>query len=151
MSIGSRATRLLAVLAVVLGVLAMHGLVGGHHGSVSIVAGPTASDVNAHSAEHAVDRLIVVQDGLLSAAAAATAPVHDLTDSCDGGCSEHASGLLLLCVAVLLAVGVARARRLADRTWRSTPSTGPPTNGRPRSTAPNRRWDLVADLCISRT
>ncbi len=148
--IGGRANRVLAMLAIVMGVLAMHGLVGGHHGTVPIVAAATASDATGPPADHTAGRLHTIQHGMLGAAATATTPVHDLPGGCDGECSEHPSGLLLLCVAVLLAAGVALAPGLASRTWRTAPAIGPPGR-RLLTTAPARRFDLVADLCISRT
>lgn len=148
--IGGRGQRLLAVLAIVLGVLAMHGLVGGHHGTGSTVAAATPHEATDHPTDHTAGRVHTVQHGLLGTAAAAIAPVHDLAGGCDGECSEHTSLLPLLCVAVLLAAGLAVAPGLASRTWRTTPATGPPGR-RLLMTTPVRRLDLVADLCISRT
>lgn len=139
-----RTVRALAVLAVVLGVLAMHGLAGGHH--VAAPAGPAATaiaaadqDAQPHTAAH----------DLLTAAA--SAPVHELVGGCQADCSEHASGLLVLCLAVLLAVvGTASLRRHSGAR-RVALGDDPPPHVRARASVPRRRLDLVADLCISRT
>lgn len=149
-----RAQRVLAVLAVTLGVLAMHGLAGGHHGAVPTLPSVTAAAAvleqhaagAAHAAGHAGHRALDA-----GASVAAAAPLPGLADRCDGDCSEHPSGLLLLCAAVLLAAAGLLALRLARRTWRTLPTTGPPQLWGPRATAPLRRLDPVADLCISRT
>ena len=149
--VSGRARRVLAVLAIALGVLAMHGLAGGHHGAVpalpSLTAAVTADGQHATDAAHPADH--AAHDVL--AVAAVVSPLHGLGDGCDGDCSEHPSGLLLLCMAVLLAAAGAVALGLGRRTWRTVPSTGPPLAGRLRRTAPPRRLDLVAELCVSRT
>lgn len=150
-SIGGRARRVLAVLAVALGVLGMHGLAGGHHGAVpalSLAAAATAAEQHsvgaAHAGEHAAD-------DMLAAGAASSAALHGLADGCGADCSGRPSGLLLLCAAVLVAASGWLVLGLAGRTWRTVVAAGPPPVRRPRTTAPPRRLDLVADLCISRT
>lgn len=148
--IGGRARRVLAVLAIVLGVLAMHGLASGHHGAVpalpALTSATAAADQHpAATAEHAAQQTE-------AAGATAVSPLHDvLAGGCHGDCGEHPSGLVLLCAAVLLAAAAAIVVGLGRRTWRAVPATGPPPAKRPRSTAPPRRLDLVADLCVSRT
>lgn len=146
-SIGGRVARVLAVLAIALGVLAMHALSGGHHGGVPVIPATTGSvaahDVAGplHGAEH----------HLLAAAAATAAPLQDVAGGCDGECSERSSGLLLLCMAVMLAAASALALRLESRTRRTAARSASAPGGRARTTAPGRPLDLVADLCISRT
>lgn len=148
--IGGRARRVIAVLAIAVGVLAMHGLASGHHGAVPALTATTAAVEQhaagaAHAAEHAGHQA-------LAAGATAAAPLHDvLAGGCDGDCGEHPSGLALLCAAVLLAAAGAMVLGLAKRTWRTVPSTGPPERARTSTSAPLRRLDPVADLCISRT
>lgn len=151
--IGGRARRVLAVLAIVLGTLAMHGLASGHHGAVpalpALTTATTAAEQHAVGAAHAAER---AGHQALAAGAVAAWPLRDvLTGGCDGDCGEHPSRLVLLCAAVLLAAGGAFVVGLGQRTWRTVPATGPPLVGRSRATAPLRRLDLVADLCVSRT
>ena len=142
--LSGRAVRALAVLAVVLGVLAMHGLTGGHHGAASVGPAATAGADADHGAQpHAAEHDLL--------AAAATAPVHELVGGCHADCSERASGLLLLCIAVLLAVVSAVSLRRVSGARRIGLDAGPSQHVRTRATVPRRRLDLVADLCISRT
>lgn len=146
--IGGRTRRVFAVLAVAVGVLAMHGLAGGHHGAVPVLTplSPVGSAAHEHSAPAGG-----AGHELLAGPLTATAPLHGLVGACAGDCDDHPSGLLLLCVAVLLAAGLALILGLARRTWRTVPATGPPPAPQPRTKASLRRLDLVADLCVSRT
>lgn len=150
--IGGRARRVLVVLTLALGVLAMHGLAGGHHAGVPALPSLTAAaaTVAQHPAEAAHIAGRAAHD-VLSAGVASPTALHDLAGGCGADCSEHPSGLLLLCAAVLLAASGALVLGLARRTWRTVPETSPPQGTSPRRTAPPRRVDLVADLCISRT
>lgn len=130
-----RSARLLPLLAVIVGVIAMHGLATAHHGAAPLT--------------RAVMAVGDVVDGhaLPAARALATAPdTHDCGLLCQGG--EHS--LALLCAAMLLtaATGVLVLRRRSGVLPRTT---GPPRSTRLRSVASLRSIDLVAELCISRT
>lgn len=139
---GRRAlTRALAVLAVLLGLLAMHGLASTHHAvaatgqhSAAAVASP-ADEAVAHHAPAAA----VVHDGAALAAPAGA--------DCGGDCPD----LGVLCVAVLL-TGAALAL-LARR--RSSPLLLAPARPLAPTRAPPGRLargpDPVKELCISRT
>jgi hypothetical protein len=131
-----RLARVLAVLAVIAGILAMHGLATGHQGA---------------SATPLVPALVAAVDQ----AAGHAAPAHTHSEAtqhgechllCQGG--EHA--LALLCVAVLLAAA-GGALVLRQRTGLLPLRTGPPARLLPRTAAPPRSFDPVAELCISRT
>lgn len=138
---GARLGRALAVLAVIAGVLAMHGLASAHHAAAAaplvpaLLAAATADDHAHHAASPQP-----------SAAPAIAANAHD----CDPLCSSGEHGLALLCVAVLIAV-TAGVLVLRQRTGALPRSTAPPSAVRVPSTAPPRSLDLVAELCVSRT
>lgn len=149
--IGGRTARVIAVLALALGVLAMHVLAGGHHGAAADLPTSMTDAGTAHAAETGRALEHGGHELLAAAATAAAAPLNVARDVCDGDCSEHPAALLLLCVAILIAAGRALALTLQSRAWGHAPKTGPPTRVRPGTTAPPRRVDLVADLCISRT
>lgn len=130
--------RALVVLAVLAGVIAMHGLATGHH--------PAAAPV--------LPGLLAAADTDLSAHAHASAPSaptvtvddHDCDLLCQG--NEHA--LALLCVAVLVTAAAA-ALALRQRSRALPRSAGRPDARLPRTAAPPRSFDPVAELCISRT
>ena len=141
---GARAVpRGLAVLAVLLGLLAMHGLASTHHAAAAApgqhsaaqqLAVPTAPDHHQHEAVPAV----------VPGAVAVAAP--------DGpGCDDDCPDLAVLCVAVL--VGAALLATLLAR--RRAPLLGtPPRHDRADRTPPARVArppDPVRDLCVSRT
>jgi hypothetical protein len=135
-AVSVRSARGLAALAVIAGVLAMHGLATAHHGTSAAPLTPAVMAV-AHAAEghpHA------------SAGAVTASASHD----CDLLCQSGEHGLALLCAAVLL-TAAASVLVLRQRTGLLPRTTGPPTAARPRATAPPRSFDLVAELCISRT
>lgn len=147
--LGSRAARVLAVLAILLGVLAMHGLAGGHHGTVPVAGGAAAATTGHPSAHSVAGALDIAHEGL-AAAAAAVPLVNDVAAGCEGACSEGASGLMLLCVAVLSAVAAAVLRARATMARRVPDGAGLP-GPRPLTAVLPRPRDPVADLCISRT
>jgi hypothetical protein len=131
--------RAVAVLAVLAGVMAMHGLTTAHHGATAAPVVPAvlaAADVDAHA--HAPVHAPVTP--------AAVVDTHDCGLLCQSG--EH--GLAMLCVAVLLAAA-AGALRVRQRTGLLPRQTGPPRCLLPRTTAPPRSFDPVAELCTSRT
>ena len=150
---GGAAARLLALLAVVLGLLAMHGLASTHHAAASPVhlhpatAGvPLQPQERAGSHQHEA-----VVSGARTAALSARAlalPVPACGDECP-------SDVAVLCAAVV-AVAAATAWRLAAAAARQ----GVPAScvhGAPQPRGPDAarrlvpRPDLVAELCVSRT
>lgn len=155
---GAPAGRLLGLLAVLLGLLAMHGLASGHH-AAAVSAGHAAAPalVSVQAAEHvggshdpAKDRrhehavatapAVTVQDGT------GTALAGKAGRACDEDCSD---GLAVLCVAVAaaaLAATGARARVLLASA-RPRPRVRAPTACLRVLPAP----DPVAELCVSRT
>jgi hypothetical protein len=133
-AVSVRSARVLAALAVIAGVLAMHGLATSHH---STAAAPLTPAVMA--AAQAVD-------GHPHASKGATTASHD----CDLLCQSGEHGLALLCAAVLL-TAAGSVLVLRQRTGLLPRTSGPPPATRPVATAPPRSFDLVAELCISRT
>jgi hypothetical protein len=130
-----RSARVLAALAVIAGVLAVHGLATAHHGTSAATLTP---------AFMAVAQAV---DGHPHTSLAAATASHD----CDLLCQSGEHSLALLCAAVLL-TAAASVLVLRKRTGLLLPRrTGPPTATRPVATAPPRSFDLVAELCISRT
>jgi hypothetical protein len=135
-----RLGRAFAVLAVIAGVLAMHGLASDHHGAAAspVLSAVLSADVDAaHTPGHAhagADARQVAADG----------------HQCDLLCQSGEHGLAMLCVAVLLAVAAA-VLVLRQRTGGVLRTTGPPSPSSPRTLAPPRSFDLVAELCVSRT
>jgi len=140
---GAHAVRVLTLFAVLLGLLAMHGLASSHHAPAA--AGHSASTQSHDPAAdgHATD--------VGSAAQPPTEPLAPPAGpSCDDECP---SVLLILCVAVLamaaaLAVGVAllRLRRRAVAAARA-PTFCVPAHARAAVPPP----DPVRELCVSRT
>jgi hypothetical protein len=132
-----RLSRVLAVLAVLAGVIAMHGLETAHHG---VTATPL------------VPAVLAAMDADGHAHAAATAQTLSVDDhACDALCQGSEQALALLCVAVLLAAAAGVLGVLRRRTGLLPRKTGPPTSLFSRTAAPPRSFDLVAQLCISRT
>jgi hypothetical protein len=142
------ATRALAVLAVLLGLLAMHGLASTHH-----AAGATSAAQH-HPAQAAADAAAVPAHQVAGAEAGPAAPTHGAASlagpggpTCDGGCPD----LAVLCVAVL--AGAALALLLARR--RSVPLLTAPALRTARALTPAvwhpRGPDPVRELGVSRT
>lgn len=135
-----RAVRALSVLAVLVGLLAMHGIASNeHHSAVaaSTLAGalPSTGGADAgHAHAAAAEPAAAVQAG-----------------ACDPACSDGDSGLLLLCVAVLLASGAVLLLRLRPRAGPRPRRAGPPLRISARAPAPPRSFDVVAEFCVSRT
>lgn len=132
--------RALSVLAVLVGLLAMHGIASnGHHGAAvsSIMPGALASSGGADA-------------GHTDAGAAGPAAAAE-TGACDAACPDGDFGLLLLCVAVLLAGGAVLLLGLRRRAGRCPRRTGPPLRITARAPALPRSFDVVAELCVSRT
>ncbi len=140
----ARAARVIAVLAVLFGLLAMHGIASAHHaqatgpeqGAVAQQHGPEAP-----SHHEAAKPLIAAQE------AGEVAPA-DLP--CDGECP---SGLATLCLAIVatavaLALGVSLGRA-TGRVVVARPAAvvRAPGSARPAPPPP----DPVRELCVSRT
>ena len=146
-----RGSRLLAVLAVVLGLLAMHGLVSGHH----VVADrPGAGPGHGRSVSPAhlapVVGAAAHPDHAAERAAAPAPPAAASAHPACPDCSDQA--LALLCLAVLT-LGVAGLLRLhAGQPHRPVRAAllRVPARAAPRRPV-LRPPDLVADLCVSRT
>lgn len=144
--------RLLAVLAVLLGLLAMHAVASGHHaaasppapGAVPVTASlPTQIDHPGHAGTH---------DQVMSAAQPAAQPAA--AAPAGPSCHDDCWSVTALCVAVLVGVALMlllRARGRASRLLRIP--------ARPRAPAPApapkvrhaRGLDPVRELCVSRT
>ena len=156
--------RLLALLAVLVGLLAMHGLASTHHSAATAAerpAGPAerhfaAAVVNRHSAA-TVQAHDVPHAPAHHGAAAAGSPAQQPTGpraapsgpACDTDC---VTGLVALCVAVLAVAVIATAVLLSHRArpWGSRPALGTaraPTAARLDPPPP----DPVRELCVSRT
>lgn len=139
---GPRAvTRALAVLAVLLGLLAMHGLASTHHAAASAAphAPATSPEDDATAHHHAAVEPEAAQDAVA------------LLDSPGAACDETCPDLATLCLAVL--AGAALAMLLARR--RSSPELAAPARPRGPVRAPPGRHargpDPVRELCVSRT
>lgn len=158
------AARLLGLLAVVLGLLAMHGLASAHHAA----AAPPVHAPPVHAPSAATDHSLLPQDrdGThrhdhgAPGSPAATGLAAGLLDVVGAGpavpgCGDECpSGLAVLCAAVI-AAAAATAWLVAVTARR--PVVAAPAHGgpRPRAPAAARRLlaapDLVAELCVSRT
>lgn len=154
------AARVLALLAVVLGLLGMHGLASTHHAAAA-APGHAASAVAADQSvsledrpapqqhDHAASRAEAVSS--IAGALLAEAVLRPAVPACEQDCP---SSLTLLCAAVI-AAAAATAWRLGPTARRRAPMT--PAGGGPQARAPaGARWllpglDPVAELCVSRT
>lgn len=134
--------RLFALLALLLGLLAMHGLGSTHHASAATAgAAHSAAPAGVHGhGQHAAAHTASVP----STVAGLWGPL--CSDDCPGS-------LALLCVAVLAsavaAAALCRHRGRDDdlaRPWRQQQKPGPGAADRPPDTL-----DPVAELCVSRT
>lgn len=156
-----RAARLLAVLALLLGLLAMHGLVTGHHSSgaaaspVSVVATTVqqhpAAVLGLAGAEQVGTQPHTPAHTAGLAAALAGAPSDGALRSPCTDCPGD--GVVALCLSVLSA-GLALLARLLARRARAAGLPAP--QGRLPLLRPGRLPfprppDLVAGLCVSRT
>lgn len=150
-----RLYRALAVVAVLAGLLAMHGLATGHHASAhaptppaahAAVAAMAATDHVAAASHHAADWAERAKAAALPGQLPTLSPADDCNPSC-----PVVPAATTLCLAVLtgLALGLhlARSHRLVQQGRRRRP---PPAARTGRVVVP-RRPDLVAELCVSRT
>ncbi len=144
----SRPARLLAVLALIVGLLAMHGVASAHHAAAT-PAPPHVSAADARATHpHVVDSAAGVVAATQQAARARAGPADP---ACQGECPTAAAGL---CVIVLTgaALGLLLRRR---RRRRTAPLRFAPAPLPSRSAAPPVRHargpDPVRELCVSRT
>ncbi len=153
----TRVRHALCVLAVVVGLLAMHGLANVHHAAPPVLGESAAAAggaaVQTHSPAHGATSPAGGQGSAYAAAALAGPPLlADASGLCDATCAGGAHGLFLLCVGVLLA---AAAVALTGQAARRRPVIGvrrtPPVKLRPRRIALPRGLDPVTELCTSRT
>lgn len=153
---GATAARLVALLAVVLGLLAMHGLASGHHGvagapghdaaAVRAVAEPPGAHGTAVMTSHTAETASAVMPPGSGSYAVPTPP------SCDDDCP---TAVAAVCAAVLAAAAMTAALVRAAAARRSPLSATAGSGHRARAPAPPRRLlprlDPVAELCVSRT
>ena len=139
---GARAvSRALAVLVVLLGLLAMHGVDSTHHAAAATTAVQHAAAQHQTAPADAPEQHqhAAVRTGTQEAAPAGP------------GCDEDCPDLTVLCAAVL--AGAALALLLARR--RTAPLPLAPTRPRAPTLAPPARHarppDPVKELCVSRT
>lgn len=138
-----RLGRAVALLALVVGLLAMHGVAGAHHAAAA--APSHTSTVHAavpteHGADH-VDHVLVGAPWALATA--------DLA-GCGDGCDQPWAATL--CVAVLAVTALAVAAGFVARSRTSTSQAS--RRSRARAPVVRRvppRLDPVAELCVSRT
>ena len=155
--------RLLALFAVLVGLLAMHGLASSHHSHATAAerpAGPAEGHVAATVVNHHIAAALQAHDVPHAPAhdgAAAGSPAQQPTSplaapsgpSCDTDC---VTGRVALCLAVVAAAVIATAVLLSHRArpWGSRPALGTaraPTAARLAPPPP----DPVRELCVSRT
>lgn len=153
--VAASAARLLGLLAVVLGLLAMHGLASGHHATAAAAGhAPTVQVVDempeahepADAQRHGVGTAVAATPPATGSGAGPARP------TCRDDCSTVVTAV---CVAVLAATAVTAAlvRAAAARRSPLVPLVG--SGHRARAPAPPRRLlpalDPVAELCVSRT
>jgi hypothetical protein len=147
-----RATRFLAVLAVLLGLLAMHALASSHHAAAALPvmapasgAGATtaAADVTAENVHHGSS----TGSGAEAAARLAGTHTGDDKGACDDACSTTVLCLAILTAAVAAATLSVRRTRPGVPNRRTAHQPGAPEAARHAPAAP----DPVEKLCISRT
>ena len=146
---GAHARQVLALLAILLGLLAMHGLASSHHGPAAAAAEHTDAGSPSHDAAGTTDH--DAADAALSAESSTGSPASPAGPSCDGDCP---SAFLTLCVAVLAAAAALAAAvvLLRRRPYRRAIAAGAPTSSMPadaRDDVPPP--DPVRELCVSRT
>lgn len=143
-------TRVVATLAVLLGLLAMHGLASSHHALAEPAhAAPAAAAHNDRAPAPALDHHRVQP--------AATTAQHDAAVPAGPGgpaCDKNCSALTALCVTILAVVAAAVALALA-RKQSVRPAYAPDQMRtraiRPPSRVPLAPPDPVTELCVSRT
>ncbi|MDP3714337.1 MAG: hypothetical protein Q8R60_17840 [Mycobacteriales bacterium] len=137
-----RLGRAVALLALVVGLLAMHGVAGAHHAAAEAPS-HTSTVHAAVPTEHGAAHVDPVPAGAPVAFPTPSSP--DCGDDCE-------PGVATLCVAVLAVTAIAVAAGLVARSRTGTSLA----SERPRARAPvvlrlPPRLDPVAELCVSRT
>lgn len=142
------ATRAMALLAVLVGLLAMHGLASTHHAAAA-TAGPQHAAVQHHAVPAALqhDRHVALAQDAAAVGSAVPAVAAPASTECDDACAD----LTVLCVAVL--AGAALLLLLLRR--RAARPVGGHAHVRAAPRAPPLRPaqppDPVTELCVSRT
>jgi len=135
----------ITILVVLAGLLAMHGLAGGHHVEAPSTWAAASADAAPAALGHAAH----------AAGSAATGGVDLLASDAlvpDSG-QGQVSGLMTLCLAVLVG-GLLLLLLLLGQRWRAALVGARPRPAvalLPRTPRPPRPPDLVAELCVSRT
>ena len=144
---GTHAARLLGVFAVLLGLLAMHGLASSHHASAS-AAEHTAAAAQPHDPAWAEPPHLAAAN-----VAAAQEPAGPVAAPAGPSCDDDCAALVTLCVAVLaatVAVAVVLLRRRCRR-CALTASADRAVPAPPSARAALPPPDPVRELCVSRT
>lgn len=134
----SAAQRVLGILALVVGVVAMHAVAGAHDGHASMAA----PDSSHQAMSHEVTSPAAPQPPALL--------VTGMSAPCDDGCPSPGGHLAQVCLMVLTAaVLLLLARRAPNMLARHR--VGAPASPKPRAAARPLRPPSLAALCISRT
>lgn len=147
---GQRAGRLLALVAVLVGLIAMHGLASSHHAPAAAAGhiAPAAEPQNAAHPHHVTVAQPQVESVVWSPQQAVSEPAAPAA-SCDDDCGA----LVTLCLAVLAAaIGVVMAVAIALRLGSAVVARGVrPGPARACARAGTPPPDPVRELCVSRT
>lgn len=135
----------LALLAVLVGLVAMHGLGGTQHHTAPPQAAVSLT-ASTHHVAHAVVAAGHSVHGAVQGAVDATG--EQLAAACHDTCSQ--SGAAALCLAVLTTAAAALVAAGRTRVRRAEPASAVRLASAVRA-PPRPPFDLVADLCISRT
>jgi hypothetical protein len=148
---GASAARLLVLLAVALGLLAMHGLVSGHH-TTAAAAGHAAALPVVDELPEAQEPAAAQRHGVGTAVAPTRPGSGPARPTCDDDCSTVVTSV---CVAVLAVAAVTAGLVRAAAARRSPLYASLDRGHGARAPAPPRRLlparDPVAELCVSRT
>lgn len=135
------AARAMTLLALLVGLLGMHGFVGAQHHPPP----PTAQATAAPPAQHVGH---AVAEASHAARAAVSAAGERLATACHNDCLQP--GAAALCLAVLTAVALGLLGAAGSRGCRAKTVSALRSSWTVRAPPP-LRFDLVADLCVSRT
>lgn len=140
--------RLLAVLALVLGVLAMHGVAGAHSAAAAVPVPAAATHLGVVPAMGMPGQVPAQAQPQVQTAAGSP---HAVAAGCAASCPAPGHTGALLCLAVLT-VAAALLLVLGRPGGYGAPLRAPRAPLAIRCAGPpRRRLDLVADLCVCRT
>lgn len=159
--LGAQGVRVLLLLALLIGLVAMHGLAGGHH-TPATAAEHAVAAAEAHGSATADHHAADARDAGPGAVDTVGNPAVDTvspwsarptaapaTPSCDQDCPVS---LTTLCVAVLAAAAVVTAAVRVLRCRRAVTVASGRVAGSPRAARPGLPPpDPVRELCVSRT